>query len=332
MGTRAHRWSCALLALAATACAEVGPAWERLPTEGLAPRWGQVALIDPARDRMLILGGENERGALAEVLALDLGTLTWSEVATENTPLARTDFAAVLDAPRDRVIVIGGRQAFAGSVGETWALDLASGRWSPLPAGPSARHDISAASDGERVWVFGGAGAFLQSLEDFWELDLRTDTWRELPSDVHPSARTSYATAYFDGSVWLHGGHDAITAFHDSWRFDVAEGRWEPLSVTGGSAAAAHFAHTVDPTCGALLMTGGDNLDNFDVAFTDALVFGEAPRFARVPASELPPPRDHASLALDPLRRRLILFGGGAAGDGLGTLSDAWIRPLEGCP
>jgi len=70
---------------------------------------------------MLVLGGENERGALAEVLALDLETLMWSEVVTDNPPLARSDFAAVLDAPRDRVIVFGARQAFAGSVGEVWA-------------------------------------------------------------------------------------------------------------------------------------------------------------------------------------------------------------------
>jgi len=139
-------------------------------------------------------------------------------------------------------------------------LDLSSLRCSLLPEGPSARHDISAATDGERLWIFGGAGAFLQSLEDLWELDLATDRWRAIDTaEAHPSARTSYATAYLDGSIWLHGGHDAITAFHDSWRFDLATERWVQLTVSGGTAAAAHYAHTLDPVCGALLMTGGDN-------------------------------------------------------------------------
>jgi len=78
-------------------------------------------------------------------------------------------------------------------------------------------------------------------------------------------------------------------------------------------------------------LTGGDNLDNFDVAFTDGVILGDNARFARLPTSKLPPARDHASSIIDSTRRKLIVFGGGSLGDGLGLLGDAWTYQLGGC-
>ena len=324
-----------VLLVTLVACTEVGAPWHPIDTAGVAPRWGHVALLDAARDRMLVVGGEIEDGGpLGDVLALDLSSLVWSHVTTTHAPEPRTDFAAVIDVTRDRLIVIGGRRGLATSVADVSALDLTTNTWSTLPSGPSPRHDISAVTDGAHLWTFGGAGDFLQSLDDLWELDLETAAWRKLPtSSAHPIARTSYAIALAHGAIWIHGGHDATTAMHDTWRYLLAEQRWERVDAIGNSVAAAHFGFGYDAHCDALLMTGGDNLDNFDVSFTDALLLGAAPpRFERVPASAMPPPRDHPSLMLDPARRRMILFGGGRAGDGVGTRSDAWMRALDECP
>jgi hypothetical protein len=324
-----------LFGLAMLACSDFGTPWQPIDTAGVTPRWGHVALHDRARDRMLVLGGETEDdGPIGDVLALDLATLAWSPVATTSAPEPRTDFAALIDAPRDRVIVIGGRRGLATSVPDVSALDLGSGAWSTLPTGPSARHDVSAVTDGVHAWIFGGAGDFLQSLDDLWELDLASDAWRLLPAGTtHPSARTSYAIALADGAIWIHGGHDATTPMHDTWRYLLDEGRWERVEPAGNTVAAAHFGFGYDPHCNALVTTGGDDLDQFDVSFTDALVLDPAaPRFERMHASVMPPPRDHASLMIDEARRRMILFGGGRAGDGLGTRSDAWMRALDECP
>jgi hypothetical protein len=318
-----------------TACSEVGAPWQPIDTSGIAPRWGHVALHDRARDRMVVLGGETEDdGALGDVLALDLRAFAWSHLTTTNEPEPRTDFAAFIDETRDRVIVIGGRRGLATSVSDVSALDLTTGAWSTLPIGPSPRHDISAVTDGVHAWIFGGAGDFLQSLDDLWELDLATNAWRVLPQgSTHPSARTSYAIAIADGVIWIHGGHDATTPMHDTWRYLLAESRWEHVDAPGNTAAAAHFGFGYDPHCNTIVMTGGDNLDQFDVSFTDALVIDPtAPRFERIHASVMPPPRDHASLMIDEGRRRMIVFGGGRAGDGLGTRNDAWMRVLDECP
>jgi hypothetical protein len=308
------------------------PAWVPVDASALRGRWGHIAVVDESRDRMLVFGGEDNGTKLSDLWSLDLATLTWSRIDAVG-PGARTDLAAVIDPLRDRLIVIGGRVGLATSIDEIWALDLKTNQWAQLPSGPSARHDIQAVTDGTHAWVFGGAGALFQSLDDLWELDFATDSWRELPAKpTRPAARTSSALAYWNGSVYLKGGHDVWHVTGDTWRYDLTEQQWHPVDASGGSAAGAHFGFAFDPVCNALFVTGGDNLDNQNLAFTDTLLLSGSPHFARLPSSTLPPPRDHPTLVFDPQRRRLLVYGGGSLGDGLSTRNDAWVYSLAGCP
>src|SRR5262245_53520483 len=102
---------------------------------------------------MLVFGGESSAGKHSDVGALDLDDRTWARLETTDV-LARTDLANVLDATRDRWIVVGGRVGLATSIAEVMALDLSTGVWSAMPGGPSARHDVAGATDGKRAWVF----------------------------------------------------------------------------------------------------------------------------------------------------------------------------------
>jgi Galactose oxidase, central domain/Kelch motif len=321
-----------------------GPMWTRVATDGVPARWGHVAVYDAKRDRMVVFAGdgldseteaENE-GATAQrndLWALDLTTLEWQPLAATNVPGPRTDLAGVMDTTNDRLVVIGGRVGFATSIDEVWAYSFATGAWAELPSGPSARHDVPGATNGSRGWVFGGAGGFLQSLDDLWELDFTTDSWRQMPDDgVRPSARTSGALVYFANALYASGGHDATSVQGDSWRYDLVTERWTKLEPSGGPTAWAHFGYAFDAACSTLWLSAGDNLDNYDLAFTNALVVTGSPSFSVLATSNLPPPRDHPSMILDAARRRLVLYGGGTLGDGLGTLGDGWMLPLGACP
>lgn len=281
---------------------------------------------------MVIFGGDGAKQR-NDLWALDLGTYQWMELVPNGVgPGPRTDLAAVYDAPRDRMVIIGGRVGFTTSIDEVWAFSFATSTWKQLPSGPPGRHDVPATTDGTKMWVFGGAGAFLQSLDDLWELDLATETWRKLPDDGEkPSARTSGVLEVLDGSLYTVGGHDATSTKRDAWRYDLAASRWSKLVPTGDLIGGAHFGHALDATCGAIVMSGGDNLDNYDTAFTDQLSVRGTPRYQTIATSTLPPARDHPSMIFDPVRRRLILYGGGSLGDGLGVLNDAWFLPIGDC-
>jgi hypothetical protein len=116
----------------------------------------------------------------------------------------------------------------------------------------------------------------------------------------------------------------------DTWRYDLTAHRWEQLYPQGSPVAGAHFGYAFDSVCQTLYLSAGDNLDNYDLSFTDGLLVA-VPQFRRLPAGTMPPPRDHPTLSLDPTRRRLVLFGGGTLGDGLGLLGDTWTFSLEQC-
>jgi hypothetical protein len=308
------------------------PPWTQLDATALPARWGQVAVRDARRDRMLVFGGEGSSGQRADLWSFDFAHQSWREIEVGSGPTPRTDLVGTIDPVHDRLIVYGGRVGLATSLDEVWSFDLARELWSPLPAGPPARHDTELATDGQSAWVFGGAGVLFQSLDDLWELDFATDRWRSLPDDgVRPPARGSGALAYRDGALYLVGGHDVDVVHRDVWRYDLMAGRWSELAPNGQPVAGAHYGAAFDPACGALYLFGGDNLDNYDLAFTDAFSI-VPPSFLRVPASVLPPPRDHPSLVFDPDRGRLLLLGGGSLGDGLGLLGDFWAYSPAGCP
>lgn len=311
-----------------------GPTWTRIDTAGLSPRWGQVAVRDARRDRMVVFGGDGTTvGQTNALVAMDLGTLQWTTLPESNAPGPRTDLAGIYDETRDRLVIVGGRVGFASSIDEVWAYSMQSASWTQLPSGPPARHDVPGTTDGTHAWVFGGAGAFLQSLDDLWQLDLATDTWQRMPDDgTRPSARTSGALVYYSGALYLSGGHDATAVQRDSWRYDLAAQTWTKLEPSGDFIAGAHFGYAMDAQCATLRISQGDNLDNYDTAYTVGLDVSGPPRFSLLETSNLPPARDHASMIFDATRRRLVLYGGGTLGDGLGTLGDAWFLDLgPGC-
>jgi hypothetical protein len=321
-----------LLVLPAVAC-ERGTPWQSVPTGPLPARWGHVAAYDAKRDRMLVFGGESASGLLNDVWALDLSTLQWSQIDAAAGPTPRTNLAAVLDAARDRLVIIDGRVGINTPITDVWQLALATNTWTQLSSAPPARLDLAAATDGEHAWVFGGVGDPLQSLDDLWEMDLSTDVWTQSPDQgIRPAARGSSALAVSNGGVFLTGGHDFAVIHADTWRYDLASQAWQQQSPSGGLVAAAHFGYALDATCNALFLSAGDNLDNYDLALTDALTLTAPLHIDLVPSSRMPPPRDHTAMIEDASRRRLVLYGGGRLGDGLGLLDDAWTLALGECP
>jgi hypothetical protein len=278
---------------------------------------------------MLVFGGMTAQGDSAEVWAFDLATETWSLLTTTVGPEARVNPGVVLDTARNRLIAVDGRRGAIETLTDAWALDLASLAWSELPAGPPSRQRPHAATNGTYAW-FAGGEAYTHIWGDLWQLDLANDTWVPLSTDGDgPGNRTCGAFAVSEQSLIQVGGHDVV-AKKGAFRYNLTSDRWSKLPTTGGTAAGAHWAYAFDAACDRLYLATGDNDDHYDTSFTDVLDL-DTNAYARLEVSALPPPRDHATLVIDPVRHQLVLFGGGI-NDGEGYFGDTWIYPLPACP
>ena len=95
--------------------------WTGVTPAGAAPagRYGATAVVDRARDRLLVAGG-----GYPDVWALDLsGGSPWIELhPAAPAPEARQGSEAVYDVVGDRMIVIGGQNSTYTYESDSWAL------------------------------------------------------------------------------------------------------------------------------------------------------------------------------------------------------------------
>jgi len=110
------------------------PAWRALAPTGTPPsaRAGAMAVYDPERDRVIVLGGVDY---LDDLWALDLGAGgdgAWQRLLTPSRPPGRQYGLLRLDTLRDRMVLFGGYGPVKQSdnttvitwLDDTWALDL----------------------------------------------------------------------------------------------------------------------------------------------------------------------------------------------------------------
>jgi hypothetical protein len=216
--------------------------WSQVTTAGTPPypRDGAAGIYDPVGDRMIVFGGFNPdffNPYLDELWALSLsGTPTWTQLFPAGTPPpGRRDHIAVWDAPRQRMLIFGGRTA-AGNPGlanDVWALNLAGPpQWQQLsPAGtpPTGRTDPAGAyiPSQDALVIYGGLGT---STNDGWRLLLGgTPTWGAItPTNVPPAGAGSW-TGVSDPVHIRLVMYGARCGGSEGWAID-----WNPSVVTTG--------------------------------------------------------------------------------------------------
>ncbi len=63
--------------------------WRQVGATQPPPRWGHVSVFDPARNRVLIFGGQGYGTNYNDVWAFSLTTETWQQISTVNPPSPR---------------------------------------------------------------------------------------------------------------------------------------------------------------------------------------------------------------------------------------------------
>ena len=318
-----------------------GPAGAALAAEEAAPgpRDLHSAIYDPVRDRMIVFGGWNSVTNFNEVWSLSLaGTPEWTRLAPLGTPPSvRRWHSAIYDPVRDRMVVFGG---FTGNIytNDVWALSLGgTPEWTELtPAGPLPheryRHSAIYDSARDRMVVFGGWYSG-DNYGDIWSLSLgdnKQGTELE-PNGTPPTARYSH-TAIYDpvrDHMVVFGGVDA-GLLNDVWSLAFADTAWTHLEPAG-TPPLYRYVHSAiyDPVRDRMVVFGGYDPAGF-VADTWAMSLAGEPEWsALAPVGTLPPGRFGHSAIYDPVRDRMVVFGGF---NGLVSFNDTWNLALAGSP
>jgi hypothetical protein len=293
-------------------------------------RFRHAAVLDPGRDRMLVFGGESGAGVSNRVQALPLsGATDWSPIVVSGSaPLARRSAGVVYDPVRDRLLVFGGSDG-ATTYNDLWALSLAgTPHWSFLGSGgalvpPREEHVTVYDAAHDRLVVFGGIDAEQHVLSDCWSYSLSgvgAGTWNLLgAAAAGPLARQSACGVYdpVRDRLLVFGGADSSgTLLGDTWALPMgAGGTWAKVPLASGEpegrerAAAAY-----DAGHDQMVVYGGRGQGGLlDVVLTLSFP-GTAAWNTLMPSTPRPAAREWAAAIVDPLRDRLVVYGGGTPG------------------
>jgi cysteine-rich repeat protein len=260
-------------------------------------------------DALVLVGGTDGLGTafndVWEYVTINAAR-QWIRFAVPFAPTVRKS-PLVYDAKREQVVMFdGGGLANA----DTWSFDTHVWQPAQMPSAPSRRdqHALAYFTARERVVLFGGSTASGLA-NDTWLWD--GAQWTQV-SGIGPPARRQ-ATMAEDrarGVVVLFGGLDAAgQKLGDTWEFDGTS--W--TDRTAGAPLDVPGAPTIeyDPISERMIMLDGG----------DGTWWYAGGAWQRLVTAHSPGARAQVTLAYQPGRQRLLLFGGNYGAD---LYTDAW--------
>ena len=213
------------------------------------------------------------------------------------------------DLMRDRLVMFGGSVGDA-MTNETWEGSTSGLSRVTTAQSPSPRFGATMVYDVARreTVLFGGGGT-----GETWIWD--GANWAERGVVDGPSPRDAHAMAYDARrarTVLFGGVPDGLKGpAHDTWEWDGST--WTQIMTATSPIARRDHAMVYDPRRGVVVMWGGST-DDRSVWEYDGTDWREVP-------ADGPHPREHPSLAYDPVTGRVLLV----SGDHLGAeIGDVW--------
>ena len=300
------------------------------------------AFYDPVRDRMVLLKGE-EPGT---VWRLDLsdGSVWTSVTPTGPLPQPRERCSIVYDPVRDRALMFGGQSPWLYR-NDLWELTLSGApAWNPLnashvPPGRRASSEIYDAAHDQMV-IFGGSS--INAYADTWVLPLAAPlAWSRLfPVEFAPTPRGSQAAVWDSPRrrMIVFGGQGSEGAsLNDTHALSVADTPiWSQIDAAGPLPEPRVSMVAIADAHDRMIVFGGRSEDRFvpGVKILNdvwAMALLGAPRWTPLaPTGPSPVGRTNASATYDPIRDRMIVFGGSDSTDT--RLNETWALALAGEP
>lgn len=296
--------------------------WQVVSPGGRLPagRWAAAAAYDTAHDRAVWTAGLATGSYFLNdtwLLAL-AGSPQWTEPPTANSPLPRSLAGAAYDSTRDELVVYGGLD-HGFLLDDLWALPMAAGAsWVSLDYDlafrPSARAGATMVLDSrrDRLVLFGGS-----SSNDLWTFDLAARQWSPLSASGTPPAQRAAAGSFYDAlrdRMIVFGGYDMAhnVGRNDTWELDfLPQPHWVQLAAAGPPPPRYGAAVVYDVAGDRMVVFGGE-LDEYS-RYNDSWCLplsGASVWTQLLPGGTIPPGIGGQAAIADPVRRRLVVYGG----------------------
>jgi cysteine-rich repeat protein len=288
-----------------------GTQWEQLaPVTSPPPRYEHAMAYDRDRDVVILFGGRNDTQPLGDTWQWDGST--WQQLSPAASPGSRFNHVMAYDAARGRIVLYGGMSCGWGGCAyfnDTWEWDGST--WqdvTPAVSPPGARA-LTYDATRERTVLVGGADG--QTITWEWDGSSWVDKSGSRPPPLGDGGDAALSYDPVRGRTLLFGGRWGILPI-DTWEFDGTE--WREV----GSHKTVRYSHAYayDASAGRVVVVAGEGSRATTLELQDGV------GWQAVDSADAPSARVEHAISYDPVRRRLVLFGGWRGE----ILADTWER------
>lgn len=284
---------------------------------GPGPRTGAALAYDPVRGVVVLFGGQIGTNPTDETW--EWNGLRWARRTPAHAPSPRFGAAMAWDPSRERVVLVGGTFNYFVGSSDTWEFDGTDWVARSFAVNPPPRYESTLVWDDARDAIVLIAGTAYDPLDDLWELSStgwtfrgRTPTWMYAVGAAW-DPRAGRIVALTRGETFHYDGQTLVPAS----RAVPSERNSPAVAFDAARAQTVLFGGYPSTSSAPLYPSANDTWVR------------DATRWTELALTVRPGARFSAALTWDPVRQRLVLFGGSSQINSPGgvvgqTFSDTW--------